>query len=803
MSGGRGLESFQSYKDLSGPGIGTVTVLKNDRSEFLLRKTLDRSLKKHFNHIQTKAKRLLSQSFQQVVTASSMEDEIYFEFSKRNLEDHLNACIQKDMIVSEEDLWSLMKSLAESGQLLEKLGEYHPSLTLQNIFRLNDRFKLLNPYVFDSYIEEAIAVERLSGNESKHKSSTLSKSKVNLIQTACIILCMGILMSERELKSVQKEGKIARLLLQFQERYSARFANLVEDVIYRRVDSFVELFDKMEGSPSKRDSVKTEIGISPPIDFDADLFATIGESRHPVRSRDKHGSFNQDKSANNIPGGKRFLGADGVVRTPTRKPEQVAARISPPRRGEALPTDEADYKLIEKKKNYDYNDLYGRERESNRRVDFDRDTDVNKGGPKPADRAGVSSITSSPKGNRRHEIPLSKSYKEIVSHASTHPSEPLSKQMTAHPSDKRFASHTDDLDPQLAAFKKNKGSFKNQDNLNVSETKAARHREEEAKTVSAQQFYSRTADEGAGGGVDRENRVAAIYSRLNKRFKQYHPDGGPFEEPHERQRQAYDLVKSPKADARPKGEPQKNHEVPRNSRAADDGLYSPFNWSNTKKQIREEKEDKYTPLYNRQPSREHHATDHPKGDRFRLNYEPRSVQESPKYAKQEDPYQQRTKKEATSGHYRPQFEEDKYERYMRRNTSTLNHQLTDDTDFNDTDKKKNRSVSFNLSNDLSRSFASKPKGPKSILKKTGPDEVLASAEKQKRQLWKQETDRFYDKYSHGYYTNPRDDFKIETKYMGGEPRGHPRYYETYEDLKSGLETGVTRSPGYRNFDYRR
>ena len=155
------LPGFKFHKSLASQGLGELDVLKNAKNEFALKKKLSKQHSGHFHLVQQKIRLLRCPGFQQLVGAASTSKEneqLYFEFSKKNLEDHLRICQEMDMFVSEEDLMHLLQMLTDCGVQMEVLQEYHPSLTIQNIFRLKDCFKLLCPYVFDSYIEEAIKV---------------------------------------------------------------------------------------------------------------------------------------------------------------------------------------------------------------------------------------------------------------------------------------------------------------------------------------------------------------------------------------------------------------------------------------------------------------------------------------------------------------------------------------------------------------------------------------------------------------------------------------------------------------------
>lgn len=751
MATARGLESFQTYKEISGPGIGLVSILRNDRGEFLLRKTLDKAIHRHHGLINARTKRLLLPSFQQVVFTSPQEDEIYFEFSKRSLDDHFSACLSKDMIVSEEDLWSLLKSLAESGQLLERLGEYHPSLTLQNVFRLSDRFKVLSPYVFDSYINEVAMAER-----QRTKISFAGKIKVNLIQSACIVLCMGILVSERDLKVAQKEGKIAKLLLQFQERYSARFSNLIEDIIYRRIEAFADLLNKLEGTPKIRDSVNTEIAISPPIDFDSDVFSTMPDEKHLARNKDKHAMVSDDR----VIVSKRFLGADGVAKVPTRKSEAYPLKAVSGAKPEAIVAEEEDYKLTENKSGFDYRDPLARTKEPVSKVEFQRRLEFPKSEARYIDRLRYDSITSTPIASNSTKMVSSKSYKELI------------QQTTA---------------PYNGVAVRN------------SDTNHRRYDDDEYKASSDTNFFCRKSNDGLGTGLGSEDRVTSIINRLNKRFKQYHVDEAGQAEAYERPRQAHDLLKSPRTEIRAKEEALNTF---RKTWAADDGLYSPFDLSNTKKQIDEERGNQFG-FYRGTHQLRNTATSSglTTGDRQRLTYT--DHRDSPRTIRLGEGYS--VKGKPTEAYRVKQLDEPDV-RHAKQHITHGSRLPIEANDGSVTAKKKNRSVSFNLCNnsfDLSRSFASKTKGPKSILKKPGTEDPSLSAEKQKKQMWKHEADMMYNKYSHSYQSQARDvhdgrdDFRIETKFMGSIERPTTSYYD------QPVDKFKPRGPAFTDYGYRR
>jgi hypothetical protein len=273
------LGEYRPHRSLGGPGLGDLQVLRNDAGEVVLMKRLHSFSSMH-KQILSQMGKLHSNGFQQLLPCTQPQDALYLEFSRKSLEDHLKICQEKDLVVSEADLLGLLKMLLETGSLLEQIGEFHPSLTLQNIFRLKDRFKLINPYVFDAYIEETIC-----GSSRNSSLSRQEKRKVNLVQAGIIVLAMGVLTNEAEIKRTIRSGEIDRLFRQFQERYSVQLAHIVEDLVSGKVNSFEEGKRRLNGDDSEH------FAISPPQDFDTDIYQSL-----PRRlSRDRIGDLTAQK----------------------------------------------------------------------------------------------------------------------------------------------------------------------------------------------------------------------------------------------------------------------------------------------------------------------------------------------------------------------------------------------------------------------------------------------------------------------------------------------------------------------------
>jgi hypothetical protein len=177
------LSQYKLKKSMDDEHIGSIQILKNDNNQFVMKKELSQlNLSKYYSLIQSKLRQLNSVHFQRTLECSPvLKDTLVFEFSKKNLEHHLQICKEKEQFVSEEDLFALLTALLECGKQMEANNEYHPALSLQNIFRVKDHFKLVNPYLFDSYMIETINVfyfySRNSGrrrrpNETRSKTSS-------------------------------------------------------------------------------------------------------------------------------------------------------------------------------------------------------------------------------------------------------------------------------------------------------------------------------------------------------------------------------------------------------------------------------------------------------------------------------------------------------------------------------------------------------------------------------------------------------------------------------------------------------
>lgn len=80
--------------------------------------------------------------------------ESIYEFSNQNILSILEKCIKSRVYYPEDKIWMLVNYLVKTGSLLEVNLEHHPNITMKNILIVNDEFKLVNPYIYDSYVVE-------------------------------------------------------------------------------------------------------------------------------------------------------------------------------------------------------------------------------------------------------------------------------------------------------------------------------------------------------------------------------------------------------------------------------------------------------------------------------------------------------------------------------------------------------------------------------------------------------------------------------------------------------------------------
>lgn len=98
-------------------------------------------------------------NLQEIVDIDLENRVCYFEISNVNLRTLIDHC-QSNRIpgVPEDQLWILIGDMAFMGSFLEDQLDHHPQISIENIFLKDGAFKVMHPYLFDSYALDAKAV---------------------------------------------------------------------------------------------------------------------------------------------------------------------------------------------------------------------------------------------------------------------------------------------------------------------------------------------------------------------------------------------------------------------------------------------------------------------------------------------------------------------------------------------------------------------------------------------------------------------------------------------------------------------
>jgi hypothetical protein len=163
-------KDFNLVKSFSDKNIGSIEMFKhNARSEYMIRKQVELMSLGDESLLKVLVRKLKDQKHPnlQKITEIGEHDgklALYFEFSRINLLDVMKRCRQKSQKIPENEVWRVLRTMVELGSFFEEKLEHHPSITLQNIFVIGDEFKLVHPYVYDSYLTEVQEVSRTTWN---------------------------------------------------------------------------------------------------------------------------------------------------------------------------------------------------------------------------------------------------------------------------------------------------------------------------------------------------------------------------------------------------------------------------------------------------------------------------------------------------------------------------------------------------------------------------------------------------------------------------------------------------------------
>lgn len=209
---------------------------------------------------------------------------LFFEFPKKTLHSEIKRSKAEgkySSLKSEESMRKLLKSMVESCSLLEHKFEHHPSITQQNIYLREDDFLIINPYIYDVYIREALGTynkERLvdchyeeicEGLLKRNQYAAHRKElwfladaiqihsdriQTNLFQTGIVVLASGLQMKDQEVKEEIRAGGYDALEKQFQLLFSNELTNIIRDMVFGKFTSFAQLLVRLRGRKSEEPS---------------------------------------------------------------------------------------------------------------------------------------------------------------------------------------------------------------------------------------------------------------------------------------------------------------------------------------------------------------------------------------------------------------------------------------------------------------------------------------------------------------------------------------------------------------------
>ena len=549
--------------------------------------------------------------------------------------------------------------------------------------------------------------------------SRLQKVQINLVQTAVIVVAMGILLSEQDIKEQIKKNQYAGLIKQFQMRYSVHFADIVSDILSKHISTFRELQARINGTRDDggegNDSASKEyFKISPPIDFEGEIYKSMG-NESKIESRDGLGKgVYSDSKSSSFTKPPRYLGADGPIR-------KIAYDNNP----------NEEYRLVDihsringglniGKLTRQHSDTYGsasRQKENlplatesskqlNKREETKRYEPylIEKGSKHHTPTTNYRSMEL--EDNSRMHTPIGNGQDSSSNARHIKETRYTSDSIDRYSSDNHNLLRFDDRHDKISVVDLNKSGAKTAEAFYPSSSHTYEGKGYQSmltKGRSAVEFHPKVVDQMERGKDDTTVRVSELFNKLNSRFKKYHEE---FEssskenntkniKPELKENLSSFRMYSPK------------RETKRDSKdiAGEEGHvggYSPFNISNTKLKLKEEREHQYTSIYLRNTDDSKHTKSSHISPRSHIG-----VHKNLDAASSNILWRPSVKTSAYKDSRRAPYQTE----MDRREEIAYNNEP-----FND--KKKNRSVSFNLSGSHQgiKSLSRTTHIPKSILK---------------------------------------------------------------------------------------
>lgn len=232
---------FKEITKINKPGTGELTIYqRGDTDEFIVTKQINSaSLDKRSFALPLFIKMLVPVENVQLFLG-------FDERSARNLPEAvfqsspdvlrmMHEKFQKEgSVVPEKVILKVYQDINHAKTRLREQNLYHPFVSMENIFYLNGKFYLTNPFIYDSFFSQLID---LAGLPPSDMQAVLDKrAEDNNSQLGFTLLQLGSLAKDEQLRtdSGYIKDNLRHCLRVVQERYSPDTARLIEQLIKGR-----------------------------------------------------------------------------------------------------------------------------------------------------------------------------------------------------------------------------------------------------------------------------------------------------------------------------------------------------------------------------------------------------------------------------------------------------------------------------------------------------------------------------------------------------------------------------------------
>jgi hypothetical protein len=291
------LEGYELIRQLTDSWVGTLEVWeKSGTAERVLVKRVQETIQ-NISFVKERIQTLAIKEISPLLSAHMVNNGCQFVFSVTC--DSLYSARSMPP-PSSSQLGKLLQSLSQMGLHLHLNLEHHPSITLQNIYLKNDQYFIVNPYVYDSHIVEALSKRELFAALAEHcsqgssdpaeKSAALKslmgvpeyarrcrvngdRLQTNMFQIGVVALALGLKLKEVEIKEGLKTGKLNGFIQTLTERkIDQKILGVIKSAILGNYSSFQEMTDHVRRALKEPADSKEEESsfLGRPTDFESE-----------------------------------------------------------------------------------------------------------------------------------------------------------------------------------------------------------------------------------------------------------------------------------------------------------------------------------------------------------------------------------------------------------------------------------------------------------------------------------------------------------------------------------------------------